>query len=93
MIVAPEGRDGVGSRSGRQGTNYRAGVAIDDAERWIASEAAGGVKIVVAWVVPNLIGALRLRNVGDLLASHSVKNKQRLSAPATYQQVLRGAEG
>ena len=88
VIVPAEGRYGMRTRAGRQRANYRVGVGVDDAQSGIGCETAGRVEIIVAGVVPDLVGALGIGQSCYLFAIYTIDNHQRLSAAATYQQVL-----
>src|SRR5579864_4537437 len=77
VIVTPEGRYGMRSWSGRQRANYGIGIAVYDTECRVAAELAGSIVIIVAGVVPDLVGSPGVSYVGDRLAIHGAQNQQR----------------
>src|SRR3984893_13301476 len=92
VIVPSVGRYGVRGRSDRQVAKKFARRGVNDAEGRIVPKTEGGVEAIVARVVPNFIGALRLLNSGDRFASQRVQDQKRLPALATHEQMLGGTE-
>ena len=68
MIVSAIRADGVGGRSNGQVVNKFSSRGVNHAKRWVGAEAERSVEVIVAWVVPNLISALRFINSRDRFA-------------------------
>src|SRR5258706_2476108 len=92
VVVSPIGRHRVRPWSSRHGAGYFACITINDTQCGIGSESARSIEIIVAGIVPDLISALGFCQSSDLLASETIDDHQWLSASATYEQVLSGAE-
>src|ERR1700676_37553 len=88
VIVSAVGGYRVSGGSGGQVRDDFARRGVNHAQRWSGAKAERGIEVIVARVVPDLIGALRPIHGGNWFPRQRVQDQKRRTAPATYEQVL-----